>query len=52
MTEQAKEAQRAYKREWARRNPEKVKAQQARYWEKKAAKSTVPKIPIRKESCS
>ena len=31
------EARRAYKREWARRNPDKVKAAQQRYWEKKAA---------------
>ena len=37
MTEQAKEARRAYKREWNRRNPDKVRAQQARYWEKRAA---------------
>lgn len=37
MNEQAKAARRAYKREWAKRNPEKVKAQQERYWEKKAA---------------
>lgn len=33
----AVEARRAYKREWARRNPDKVKAAQQRYWEKKAA---------------
>lgn len=36
MTEQAKEARRAYKREWNRRNADKVKAAQARYWERKA----------------
>ena len=36
MTEQAREARRAYKREWNRRNPDKVKAAQARYWDKKA----------------
>lgn len=39
MNEQAKEARRAYKREWARANPEKVKAQQERYWTKKAEAS-------------
>ena len=33
----AVEARRAYKREWARRKPDKVKAAQQRYWEKKAA---------------
>ena len=36
MNEKAKEARRAYKRKWARENPEKVKEYQARYWEKKA----------------
>lgn len=36
MTEQAKEARRAYKREWNRRNADKVKEAQARYWERKA----------------
>ncbi len=33
----AAEARRAYKREWARKNPDKVKAAQERYWKKKAA---------------
>lgn len=37
MTDQAKEARKAYKREWARKNPDKVKAAQERYWHKKAA---------------
>jgi hypothetical protein len=36
MTEQAMEARRAYKREWAKRNPDKVKATQERYWQRKA----------------
>lgn len=36
MTEQAKEARRAYKREWAKNNPEKVKASQERYWQRRA----------------
>ena len=35
MNEQAKEARRAYKRKWAQDNPDKVKAQRDRYWEKK-----------------
>lgn len=39
MTEQAREAMRAYKRQWAKNNPDKVKAQQARYWERKAEKA-------------
>ena len=37
MTEQAKEARRAYKREWAKKNRDKVKAAEERYWTKKAA---------------
>lgn len=37
MDEKAKEARRAYRRKWAKNNPEKVKAQQERYWQKKAA---------------
>ena len=40
MTEQAQEARRAYKREWARRNPDKVREQQARYWQKRAERQT------------
>ena len=36
MTEQAAAARRAYKRKWAKENPDKVKAQQERYWEKRA----------------
>ena len=36
MTEQAVAARRAYKRKWARENRDKVKAQQERYWAKKA----------------
>jgi hypothetical protein len=39
MNEKAAEARRAYKRKWARENPEKVKAQQERYWVKQAAKA-------------
>lgn len=38
MTDKAKEARRAYKRNWAKANPEKVKAQQNRYWERVAEK--------------
>ena len=37
VTEESKEARRAYKREWARKNPEKVRAAQDRYWERRAA---------------
>lgn len=37
MNDKALEARRAYKRAWAKKNPDKVKAQQERYWQKKAA---------------
>ena len=37
MTEQAKQARREYKREWNRKNRDKVQQAQARYWERKAA---------------
>lgn len=37
LTEQAKAARRAYKAEWARQNRDKVRRQQERYWEKRAA---------------
>ena len=36
MSEQAKAARRAYRAEWARKNRDKVKRQQERYWEKRA----------------
>ena len=45
LTEAAKEARRAYKRQWARENPDKVKAAQARYWERKAAAEDPPRDP-------
>ena len=40
MNEKALEARRAYKRQWAKNNPDKVKAQQERYWSKKAAQKS------------
>lgn len=36
MSEAAREARNAYKRKWAKDNPDKVKAATRRYWEKKA----------------
>ncbi len=36
MTAEQKEAKRAYHREWAKKNPEKIKAAQERFWERKA----------------
>lgn len=39
MTEKAKEARRAYKREWNRRNRDKVRQAQERYWNRRAEKT-------------
>jgi hypothetical protein len=36
MSEAAREARNAYKREWAKRNPDKVRDATRRYWERKA----------------
>jgi hypothetical protein len=36
LSDAAKEARRAYAREWRRRNPDKIRAARDRYWEKKA----------------
>jgi len=37
VNEKAVEARRAYKRQWAKNNRDKVRAQQERYWARKAA---------------
>lgn len=47
MNEQAKAARRAYKRKWAKQNPGKVKAQQERYWTKKAAEAAAQEPAIK-----
>ena len=39
MTEQAKEARREYMRAWAAANPDKIRAKNQRYWERKAARN-------------
>ena len=55
MTDEAKAARRAYKRKWAKENPDKVRAQQERYWnkrgeaeaaaQKEAARATLEAVP-------
>lgn len=37
LSAEAVEARRAYYKEWRRKNPEKVRANNNRYWEKKVA---------------
>lgn len=39
LTDSAKAKRREYKRQWAQQNPDKVRAAQERYWERKAAES-------------
>jgi hypothetical protein len=52
MTEEAKAARRAYKREWQRNNPELVRAQQERYWTKRAAAERAAAIERRGQQLS
>jgi hypothetical protein len=40
MTEAAKQAKRDYARKWRKKNKDKIKAAQERYWNKKAMQST------------
>ena len=42
-SEEAREAQREYNREWARKNPDKVKEKNRKYWERRAAKEAEEK---------
>lgn len=39
MTVSANEARKAYYREWRKKNPDKVRETNRRYWEKKAAQA-------------
>lgn len=39
MTEEAKQARRDYANAWKKKNPDKVRAQAERYWERKAEKA-------------
>lgn len=36
MTAEARAARNAYRREWAKKNPEKVREHQMRFWQKQA----------------
>lgn len=47
MTEDQREKRNAYRREWAKNNPDKIRAQQERYWAKKSGeKLEEPKVEI------
>ena len=47
ISEKAKEAQRAYLREWRRKNPEKVQENNRRYWERKAQQMAALEYTLR-----
>lgn len=49
MTEAAKIARRNYLNQWRKKNPDKVKAQNARYWERKAAKQMTSENALEEE---
>ena len=48
----AAEAKRLYQREWRRKNPEKVRAIQQRYWERKALEYLGGEADVRKADAS
>ena len=50
VTEAAKRAAREYKREWNRKNRDKVRAAQERYWERRAA-AAMEATDEEEESC-
>lgn len=52
MTEAAKEAKNKYKREWRKNNPEKVRAANERYWEKKVRKESEQQQGRNPNSCT
>lgn len=39
MNEEAKKARREYQKQWRKKNPEKIREIQKRYWEKQAEKN-------------
>lgn len=50
MTKKAAEARRQYKRAWAKRNPEKIREYQERYWNKRAEETETASQPDTKET--
>ncbi len=46
MTDEARKARNEYRREWARRNPDKVRASQEKYWTRKAAEHEQRRPPV------
>lgn len=51
MNEAAIAARRAYMRAWKKKNPDKVRAMQERYWMKKARKATAGRAELDPAGC-
>lgn len=49
LEERARQAQREYFRNWRRKNPDKVRASNARYWAKRAARMAAEKEATKHE---
>ena len=49
MTDEARAARNAYRREWSRKNKDKLKEYQERYWAKKAEELHQQKVEMEKE---
>lgn len=46
MTDEARITRNAYKREWNRKNADKIREYQAKYWEKKSEQSIIERSKI------
>lgn len=46
MTDEARRTRNAYKREWNRKNADKVKEYQSKYWEKKSEQSIIERSKL------
>ena len=49
LEELAREAQREYNKEWRRKNPDKVRAKNERYWRRRAARLAAEKEAAKRE---
>lgn len=49
LQELAREAQREYHREWRRKNPDKIREKNARYWRRRAEKMAAGKEATKSE---
>lgn len=52
MSEEARKAQRAYQKKWRDANPDKVRAKNRRYWEKKAREAQNEQTEENQSECT